>query len=41
MNPDIVKYLEDIKLSILDIENYVIDISTSYQYQKDRKTRDA
>ena len=41
MNPDIVKYLEDILLSIGDIRNYVIDISTSYQFQADRKTRDS
>jgi uncharacterized protein with HEPN domain len=41
MNPDIVKYLEDIKLSIQDIESYIIDISTSYQYKTDKKTKDS
>lgn len=41
MNPDIVKYLEDIKLSIQDIENYTIGISTSYEYRNDRKTKDS
>jgi uncharacterized protein with HEPN domain len=41
MDPDIVKYLEDIILSIQDIRTYVSDISASYQYQRDRKTRDA
>ena len=41
MNPDIEKYLEDIKLSIQDIEIYIVDISTSYQYQKYNKTKDA
>lgn len=41
MNPDIVKYLEDILLSIGDIRNYITGISTSYQFQADRKTRDS
>ncbi|HEY2727635.1 MAG TPA: hypothetical protein VGI61_10715 [Parafilimonas sp.] len=41
MNPDIVKYLEDVKLSIDDIESFVSDIKTSYQYQKDIKTKSA
>lgn len=41
MNPDIVKYLEDIKISIDDIESFISDIKTSYQYQKDLKTKSA
>ena|SRR5882672_3986765 len=41
MNPDIVKYLEDIRLSIQDIESYIVGISTSYQYRTDRKTKDS
>jgi len=41
MNPDIIKYLEDIKLSIGDIEDFVSDIKTSYQYKNDIKTKSA
>lgn len=41
MNPDIVKYLEDIKLSIEDIESFISDIKSSYQYQIDIKTKSA
>jgi len=41
MSPDIVKYLEDVKISIQDIQNFIVDISTSHEYKTDIKTKSA
>ena len=41
MSPNIIKYLEDIKLSIVSIEKFVTGISASYKYQRDDKTKSA
>ena len=41
MKTDIIKYLEDIKISIKDIENFIAEVSTSYQYKNDIKTKSA
>jgi len=41
MNPDIIKYFEDIKLSIDIIERHVSGILTLSEYQADLKTIDS
>ncbi len=41
MRPEILKYLEDIKISIQAIEIYVSDLPTLEDYQNDAKTIDA
>lgn len=41
MNPDILKYLEDINLSIQAIEDHVSNVPTLREYESDLKTIDA
>jgi uncharacterized protein with HEPN domain len=41
MKPEILKYLEDVNLSIQAIENYISDLSTVEEYEKDMETIDA
>lgn len=41
MNPDILKYLEDINLSIQAIEDHIRNVLTLREYESDLKTIDA
>jgi uncharacterized protein with HEPN domain len=41
MKPEVLKYLEDINLSIQAIEKYISDLTTVEEYEKDMETIDA
>lgn len=41
MKPEVLKYLEDIRLSIKAIERYIADIETANDYGHDQKTIDS
>ena len=41
MRPEILKYLEDIRLSIEAIERYTADVETAKDYERDQKTIDS